>query len=92
MNLIKATIATAAVVTCCLGNSYPAQANEARVYRAAMRVCQKAFELNTMGLAAGPNSDIWNAAMRQMDPAVQKGALDSWNLAKSEIPSCSAIF
>lgn len=27
MNLIKATIATAAVVTCCLGNSYPAHAN-----------------------------------------------------------------
>ena len=26
MNLIKATIATAAVITCCLGNDYPARA------------------------------------------------------------------
>ena len=26
MNIIKATIATAAVVTCCLGNEYPAKA------------------------------------------------------------------
>ena len=26
MNFIKATIATAAVITCCLGNDYPAKA------------------------------------------------------------------
>ena len=30
MNLIKATIATAAVVTCCLGNTYPANAELSR--------------------------------------------------------------
>jgi hypothetical protein len=29
MNLIKATIATAAVITCCLGNDYPAKAADA---------------------------------------------------------------
>ena len=29
MNLIKATIATAAVITCCLGNDYPAHAKDA---------------------------------------------------------------
>ena len=29
MNLFKATIATAAVITCCLGNDYPAQAKDA---------------------------------------------------------------
>ena len=29
MNFIKATIATAAVVTCCLGNTYPASAEDA---------------------------------------------------------------
>ena len=28
MNFIKATIATAAVITCCLGNDYPAKANQ----------------------------------------------------------------
>jgi len=38
MNIIKATIATAAVVTCCLGNTYPASAelsrNQANAFRA----------------------------------------------------------
>ena len=29
MNIIKATIATAAVITCCLGNEYPAHSKEA---------------------------------------------------------------
>ena len=29
MNFIKATIATAAVITCCLGNDYPANAKDA---------------------------------------------------------------
>ena len=35
MNLIKATIATAAVITCCLGNEYPAKANSV----AEMKAC-----------------------------------------------------
>ena len=92
MNLIKATIAIAAITACCMGNDYPAKAVTARQYKAAMRICQSAFELNTMGLAAGPGSDIWNAAMREMDPAVRKGAADSWNFAKNTIPACKTIY
>ena len=39
MNLIKATIATAAVITCCLGNTYPANAEIAD--RIAMKLCSE---------------------------------------------------
>ena len=32
MNFFKATIATAAVITCCMGNEYPAQAKDADAF------------------------------------------------------------
>ena len=70
----------------------PAQALTANQYQSAMRVCQSAFKLNTMGIAAGPGSDTWEAVQRQMEPAIQRGAIAAWNAAKSEIPSCSTIF
>ena len=92
MNLIKATIATAAVITCCLGNELPAQANDAAMYEQALRICLAAFELNTTGIAAGPNSTVWKHAMRTIDSAQHKRVLDHWNYAKREIPSCNAIF
>ncbi len=38
MNFIKATIATAAVITCCLGNNYPAKADMSQDELIAWRV------------------------------------------------------
>jgi len=41
MNLIKATIATAAVITCCLGNEMPAKANSAAEMKACVAQVRK---------------------------------------------------
>lgn len=40
MNILKTTIATAAVITCCLGNTYPANAELSRKERSSFRVGQ----------------------------------------------------
>ena len=55
MNIIKATIATAAVVTCCLGNEMPANANSA--VRSANKFCSSLVEMNrTLGMSVAPGS------------------------------------
>ena len=70
----------------------PAQALTGRDYQAAMRICKQAFNLNTMGIAAGPGSDVWKAVQSGMDPANQRGAVAAWNEAKNVAPACSTIY
>ena len=55
MNLIKATIAAAAVTVCCLGNETPANANNA--VRSANKFCSSLVELNqTLGMSVAPGT------------------------------------
>ena len=54
MNFIKATIATAAVITCCLGNDYPAKANQVSQ---ANRFCKAVAGMNKeMNQSVAPGS------------------------------------
>ena len=55
MNFIKATIATAAVTVCCMGNAMPANANKA--VRSANKFCSSLVEMNrTLGMSVAPGS------------------------------------
>ena len=55
MNFLKATIATAAITVCCLGNEMPANAN--KDVSSANEVCSNLVELNqTLGMSVAPLS------------------------------------
>lgn len=81
MNFIKSTIATAAVITCCLGNEMPAKAS----LQASMnQFCSSVINLNnSTGLSAAPGSTGAKAAIRiaGSDNATYR---QLWTLAKRQ--------
>lgn len=62
MNLIKATIATAAVITCCMGNEYPAKARTECRYQSwsGNTVCDTPHGTYTGRYRSWDNSTRWD--------------------------------
>ena len=83
MNLFKATIATAAVITCCLGNEYPARAfwiDECQIIRDQARQSQMMLagagaEMDRQAARDGLHGTTFKKDMLATDKAMYDGML-----------------
>lgn len=87
MNILKATIATAAVVVCSLGNDYPAKAS-------LNEFCGAVKNANRMGASAAPGSAFSKAAIASQNGSVTSSQYRMvWAIAKeSNNWTCRGIF
>ena len=93
MNIIKATIATAAVITCCLGNDMPAKATSYAELRESMsKFCTAVKNANRAGLSAAPGTQMAALTVKYSGKTAS-GYQMAWNLAKSSnVPSCQTLY
>ena len=93
MNIIKATIATAAVITCCLGNNMPAKATSYAELRESMsKFCTAVKKINKQGMSAAPGTYMGAMAVKYSGKTAA-GYQMAWDFAKgSNVPSCQTIY